>query len=156
MNDYSRPLRFNKPPHWPTPTVEWEVLNLGWIPPIGWAPLPGVRPAPSEWTFWVHNEPDWTEYAREVRAPYVKKFWIWAGIAILGIVLTTSSLSNTNSGPAVIFVGAIIFGALRAIIALVMAIASTNDLESKIQASAKIGRELAYQKIYQQYLQEDL
>jgi hypothetical protein len=42
--------RFNPPPNWPTPPVDW-------VPPAGWQPDPAWGPPPSGWQLWLDDEP---------------------------------------------------------------------------------------------------
>lgn len=49
------PADFRVPRGWPTPTDRWIRTNAFWVPPVDWAPMPGIPPAPAHWTFWVPN-----------------------------------------------------------------------------------------------------
>lgn len=49
------PADFRVPRGWPTPTDRWIRTNAFWVPPADWTPVPGMRPAPANWTFWVPN-----------------------------------------------------------------------------------------------------
>ena len=49
------PGDFRVPRGWPTPTDRWIRANAFWVPPTGWTPTPGLRPAPAGWRFWRAN-----------------------------------------------------------------------------------------------------
>lgn len=49
------PADFRVPRGWPTPNDQWVRENALWIPPPGWTPLPGLRPAPAGWRYWRPN-----------------------------------------------------------------------------------------------------
>jgi len=49
------PGDFRVPRGWPVPTDRWIRTNAFWVPPEGWTPTPGLRPAPKGWGFWRVN-----------------------------------------------------------------------------------------------------
>lgn len=59
---------FLTPRGWPTPTDDWIRENAFWQPPVGWTPLPGLKPAPAGWQFWTTN-PTWDAAATAWYAP---------------------------------------------------------------------------------------
>lgn len=155
MNAGSNPLRFNSPPGWPQPNSDWQLFNQGWIPPHNWTPVPNVPPAPPTWTFWVKNELAWNELVRVKRAPFVKRFWIWLGVAAAGAVFTAitfQAATSSGSSQYYIFGGAMIFGVIRAIIALIQIATATNGLENEVIRFTQSQRTQLLRAMYQEYL----
>jgi len=77
------PLVFQTPPGWPTPTLEWVTMHLGWQPPPGWVPVAGCPHSPPRWPFWVRNDAVWARMARpQLRAARRN---LWAGILLCSL-----------------------------------------------------------------------
>lgn len=77
------PADLRVPRGWPAPTDRWIRTNAFWVPPADWTPMPGVRPAPANWTFWVPNRL-WEQTREAVYRP----LRVWNRVVIAGVALS--------------------------------------------------------------------
>jgi hypothetical protein len=85
------PVDFRVPRGWPTPTDRWIRENALWSPPAGWTPLPGVAPAPANWSFWMPNEL-WHAYTSDFYGPIRKWNRTANGLGVLWIAATAAGI----------------------------------------------------------------
>lgn len=105
------PLRFNRPPRWPEPSLDWLAANQGWDPPAGWTPTPDVPPAEAGWVWWSRDEAGW----RTLTAPAMTRFRngavLGAVVFVVAVVLTVVPAAfHVSTGLGFVFWSALIFG----------------------------------------------
>lgn len=147
------PLAFRTPPGWPDPTPEWVAGHQGWVPPKGWVPAPGVQAVPAGWVFWFKNRPAWNALVDPMIASAKRSIWIGLSICALGVLFTSIAYSSTQAGGGyVIFWGAIIWGPIQAIRAIVRLRRIEDTMMKVIAMDAPRLKAKLDQTAYHQYL----
>jgi hypothetical protein len=87
------PMRFNAPPGWSRPSLEWTFRHCGlemsedWIPE-GAGPLP-----PDGWEWWIKQEPAWSEWMTAETRGYRMAFWILGAVLAACTVVALTVLN---------------------------------------------------------------
>lgn len=145
------PLRFNRPPSWPQPSLQWELENIGAPIPAGWVPDASSVPAPRGWVFWVRNGRTWNTWSNEQLSAFNRRAWMHAGIAAGGLILTVAG-AQAGAGGFVVFWGAILFGIVNLVRVLIARQNAKRYLVGML-AVAAAERRLEIARIeYEQYL----
>ncbi|WP_431277956.1 hypothetical protein [Leifsonia poae] len=140
------PLTFVAPPGWPTPTAAWVREHQGLPVPSGWAPVPGLAPAPAGWVFWKRNAPVWDAYVRPTVGPVQRRLGWGIAVFVLGVILIMSGL--------VIFWGAIVLGSLLMIEAGIAWVRAEDAAMASIRRTALRRKQEADVAAYERYLGE--
>ena len=147
------PLAFNTPPGWPVPHIDWVGGHQGWEPPPRWVPVAGAPAAPAGWRFWEKNLPVWDEAFGPAVKSAKRSIWIGWGIFAAGALITAIGFSSTTGGGGyIVFWGAIIFGPIQAIRAMIRLRNIETAAMAHIRASAPAVKAEIDQLAYQEYL----
>jgi len=146
------PLEFQRPPRWPTPTLDWVAGNQGWEPPAGWTPVPECSPAPPGWVFWTRSEEGWARFAEENLAPAKRSLWIGVGVFVGGLLLTVLGLAVSHNALFLVFVAAIVAGPILTIRAGSRLKEIDDGLMDRVRALAPQYKHTLQRLAYNKYL----
>lgn len=147
------PADFRVPRGWPTPTDRWIRTNAFWVPPLGWTPLPDLKPAPRHWTYWSPN-PLW----HKTRGAAYRGLRVWSRLT--WIVLLGSAAAGwwarTVQAPAPVTTSLSILTATLIVVSLIGYIATYRSATSRALAQHAVvaaeGRTKRLTREYQRYL----
>ena len=142
---------FLVPRGWPTPTDHWIRVNTFWQPPRDWTPLPGLKPAPAGWQFWVPNK-TWDLAA----AKYYRPLQAWMRASnIAGVACLAALIGATLLHTPILRLAALLF-LLIGIICLMVLRLKWRSMTAQLLAHATRGAERARNerlaREYQRYL----
>lgn len=81
------PMRFNRPPGWPSPSQEWAMEHIG-LPVTAYRRPPGAPPSsPSSWEWWIPQEPHWTAWMTAKRRFYRTLTLCFGGALVASVAI---------------------------------------------------------------------